>query len=151
MLATSASPDCIIDHSSYSINVTSSVVSMDSSGSLTIDTTSAMALTSFKASVVVGSQMVESPVFNVEILLDCNLYVSFPSLKAAYIGDKGSKFPDINAQASSNSPICVIDSDSYALNGSTDGVSLDKDGTFKVDAASILPLSTLKVSVVASN
>ena len=87
VVASSSSADCVIDHSSYSINVTSSVVSMDSSGSLTIDTTSVMALTSFKASVVVGSQMVESPVFTVEILPDCNLYVSFPSLKAAHIGD----------------------------------------------------------------
>ena len=40
---------------------------MDSSGSLTIDTTAAMALTSFKASVVVGSQIVNSQPFTIQV------------------------------------------------------------------------------------
>jgi len=67
-LALSDSADCIIDPSSYTISGTSSVVSMDSSGSLTIDSSEAIAPTTFKASVLVGSQVVESSTFKIAVL-----------------------------------------------------------------------------------
>jgi hypothetical protein len=54
-LATSDLALCVIDQSSYKINGTSSVVSMASNGSLTIDTSAAVTITYFKVSVVVGS------------------------------------------------------------------------------------------------
>ena len=82
-LATSDSAVCVIDHSSYTINGTSSVVSMASSGSLTIDTLAAMTITYFKVSVVVGSQTIQSTLLSIEVF-DCTKFISFPNLELMY-------------------------------------------------------------------
>ena len=55
----------------------------------------------------------------------------------------------MDAKATSNTSICVIDPSSYSINGSINGVSLDKDGSFTVDASRIIALTTFSVSVVA--
>ena len=84
-MAESNSSACKI--SSYTLNETSSVVSIDPEGNLTINTSAAMESTPFKVSVVVGAQTIEYA-FNVTIF-DCFPLITFPNLASAYVGEIG--------------------------------------------------------------
>ena len=86
-LAESDRTECIINHSSYAINDTSTAVSMDSSGSLTVDASNALAPTSYAVTVTVGSQLKTSvsSTFSMEVF-DCTQSVTFPDLLPEYIG-----------------------------------------------------------------
>jgi hypothetical protein len=87
-LAESDRTECIVNPSSYAINDTSTAVSMDSTGSLEIDTSIALAPTSYAVTVIVGSQTSESFIFSVEVF-DCTPSVTFPDLLPEYIGKEG--------------------------------------------------------------
>ena len=78
--STTSSTDCVIDHSTYSLIISdSNGVSLTPSGTLSIDTTKAIKTVSYKVSVVVGFQTVESETYTIEVY-DCGQLVTFPNL-----------------------------------------------------------------------
>ena len=85
VIASSSSPDCVIDTSSYSATSASSAVSMSSSGNLSIATSAAFKSPINTVSVVVGSQTKESSPFSLEVF-DCTALITFASLKMQYVG-----------------------------------------------------------------
>ena len=81
----------MIDDNTYTLNSSISGIEMSSDGTVTVGITAAEVSSEYyKASVIVGSQTIESPGFKIQVLPDCTLYVTFPDLLTEYIGTSGS-------------------------------------------------------------
>ena len=97
---------------------------MTSSGTLSVNTTKAFDAVSYKARVVVGSQIVESPSFSLEVY-DCGItFDSQLSSQSVYVGQT---FPTMNAVATSTNSDseCAIDHNSYTINDTSSAVTMN--------------------------
>ena len=73
--------ECVVDSASYALNPSVGGVSMDSSGTTTVTTTSAIFLTQMTVSVTTngGAETHNSSPFSVEVQ-SCLKFISFPNL-----------------------------------------------------------------------
>ena len=88
----------MVDSESYVLSNSVEGISMDSRGTIKVNTGAPIALTSLSVSVTSngGSETHFSPSFSVEISIDCLLFVKFPYLKVKYVSYIGEKFPIVD-------------------------------------------------------